>query len=64
MATILQYRRPAEPAPRLPASPDQILGQVIIFPGVRIERYTTEEAPSKSFGSARKPAHRRKKQRR
>ena len=64
MAIILQYRRPAEPAPRAMVAEDGALGQIIIFPGVRIDRYT-EDAPKRSVSASRKGAQRsRKKQRR
>ena len=38
MAIILQFRRPAEPAARLWKPTIGVLGQIIIFPGVRIDR--------------------------
>lgn len=64
MAIILQYRRPAEPAPRVIEPDDRVLGQIIIFPGVRIDRYA-EETPGGNVSSSRKGAQRnRKKQRR
>jgi hypothetical protein len=65
MAIILQYRRPAEPAPRLADASDSVLGQVIIFPGVRIDRYAAEQTPGRTVTSSRKGTQRgRKKQRR
>jgi hypothetical protein len=64
MAIILQYRRPDEPAPRPAEAEDRVLGQIIIFPGVRIDRYA-EAAPKGKVSPARKGAQRsRKKQRR
>jgi hypothetical protein len=64
MAIILQFRRPAEPAARAVEAEDGALGQIIIFPGVRIDRYT-EDAPKRSVSASRKGAQRsRKKQRR
>ena len=64
MAIILQYRRPEEPAPRPVESEDSVLGQIIIFPGVRIDRYA-EAAPKGKVSPSRKGAQRsRKKQRR
>jgi hypothetical protein len=43
---------------------NSVLGQIIIFPGVRIDRYT-DEAPKRSVSASRKGAQRsRKKQRR
>ena len=64
MAIILQYRRPAEPTPRL-VEPDELLGQIIIFPGVRIDRRAAEETPGGRVTPSRKGTQRsRKKQRR
>lgn len=64
MGIILQFRRLAEPAPRDLESEDRVLGQVIIFPGVRIERRATEGAPSGTASPSSKRAQRgRKKQR-
>jgi hypothetical protein len=41
------------------------LGQVVIFPGVRIDRYTEDDSPRENVSAARKGAARsRKKQRR
>lgn len=42
MATILEFRRTAEPAPRVMELKDHAFGQIIIFPGVRIERRAYE----------------------
>ena len=65
MAVILQYRRPAETAPRQMEPCEGVLGQVVIFPGVRIDRYTEDDSPSENVSAARKGAARsRKKQRR
>ena len=45
MATILEFRRTAEPAPRVMELKDRAFGQIIIFPGVRIERRAYEGTP-------------------
>ena len=64
MAIILEFRRKADPVMRVTEPRDRVLGQVIIFPGVRIERRAWEEAPSGTASHPRKPAQRsRKKQR-
>jgi hypothetical protein len=64
MTIILQFRRAADPVMRVTEPKDRALGQVIIFPGVRIERRAWEEAPSGTASHSRKRAQRgRKKQR-
>jgi hypothetical protein len=64
MATILEFRRTAESAPRVTELRDHAVGQVIIFPGVRIERSAYEGTPGGTAGTSRKRAQRgRKKQR-
>jgi hypothetical protein len=64
MATILEFRRAAEAAPRIMQREDCPIGQIIIFPGVRIERGAFEEAPSGPANHSGKRAQRaRKKQR-
>lgn len=64
MATILEFRRTAEAAPRAVEPEDRPLGQIIIFPGVRIERRAYEGAPGGTASTPRKRAQRgRKKQR-
>ena len=39
MATILEFRRAAGPTSRVTELKDGVPGQIIIFPGVRIERH-------------------------
>jgi hypothetical protein len=64
MATILEFRRPADPAPRVTEPTDRPLGEVVIFPGVRIERRAWEGARSGTASHWGKRAQRgRKKQR-
>lgn len=63
MATILEFRRTADPTPRVMELKDHAFGQIIIFPGVRIERRAYEGAPGGTAGTSRKRAQRRKKQR-
>lgn len=64
MGIILEFRRAAEPTPRAIEPEDCVLGHVIIFPGVRIERRSSEESPSGKTSPPRKRVQRaRKKQR-
>jgi hypothetical protein len=64
MATILEFCRAAEAVPRMMESKDGPLGQIVIFPGVRIERRAFEESPSGTTNHSGKRAQRaRKKQR-
>lgn len=63
MAIILQYRPKAEPAPCRLSPDDGALGQVIIFPGVRIDRYA-DETQGRRVGATRKGQPRTKKKQR
>jgi len=45
MATILEFRRIEEAAARIRKPVEGSLGEIIIFPGVRIERHTSSHAP-------------------
>lgn len=45
MATILEFRRIEEAAARIRKPAEGSLGEIIIFPGVRIERHTSSHAP-------------------
>jgi hypothetical protein len=64
MATILEFRRAAEDTPRTMEPKDRVLGQVIIFPGVRIERRAFETTPRGTAShSGKRPQRARKKQR-
>jgi hypothetical protein len=64
MGVILQFRQITEPVARVIESEACALGEVVIFPGVRIERHASEEAPSRTTGPTRKRVQRaRKKQR-
>ena len=45
MATILEFRRAAGPTSRVTELKDGVPGQIIIFPGVRIERQAYEGSP-------------------
>jgi hypothetical protein len=63
MATILEFRRAAEPTSRVTGLKDGIPGQVIIFPGVRIERQAWEGRPTTTDTSRKRAQRGRKKQR-
>jgi hypothetical protein len=64
MATILEFRRGAGPTSRVAELKDGVPGQIIIFPGVRIERQAYEGSSPGTASTSRKRAQRgRKKQR-
>jgi len=65
MAIILQFPRVAESTPRVMERADCILGQIIIFPGVRIDRRASEGTPSggTATSSGKRAQRSRKKQR-
>jgi hypothetical protein len=62
MATILEFRRHAEIATRSETPTEGRLGEIIIFPGVRIER--REEAPGAATPARKRASRARKRQRR
>jgi hypothetical protein len=45
MATILEFRRSEEAAARIKKTAEGALGEIIIFPGVRIERRACSDVP-------------------
>lgn len=45
MATILEFRRTDEAAARIDKRVEGRLGEIIIFPGIRIERHSATDAP-------------------
>ncbi|HSB58694.1 MAG TPA: hypothetical protein VLD66_03750 [Methyloceanibacter sp.] len=63
MATILEFRRAAEPTSRVTELKDGVPGQIIIFPGVRIERQAWEGSPGTTNTSRKRAQRGRKKQR-
>ena len=63
MATILEFRRAAGPTSRDTELRDGVPGQIIIFPGVRIERQVYEGNPGTASTSRKRAQRRRKKQR-
>ena len=63
MAIILEFRRGENAPARVSKRADGSLGQIIIFPGVRIDRRAPSDAPRQTGAPSRKRAQRsRKKQ--
>jgi hypothetical protein len=58
MAVILEFRRSEETAARIAKPAEGTLGEIIIFPGVRIERYKTRK-PRKTARQTVTPPRRR-----
>jgi len=63
MATILEFRRTEEAAARIGKTVEGTLGEIIIFPGVRIERRTSTDVPSGTRSTRRRAPRVRKKSR-
>lgn len=61
MAIILEFRRPEEVAVRAPKPEEGSLGEIIIFPGVRIERRTVSDLPRETDAPSRRRVRARKK---
>ncbi len=61
MATILEFRRTEEAAALAGKPVEGSLGEIIIFPGVRIERRTSSDAPERTGPTARRRAPRTRK---
>jgi hypothetical protein len=64
MGVILQFRQITEPVARVIEPEARVLGEIVIFPGVRIERHAPEEAPSGTTSPARKRVQRARKKHR
>jgi hypothetical protein len=64
MATIVEFRRIEEAAARIRKPVEGSLGEIIIFPGVRIERHTSSHVPGSTGPTNRRRVTRvRKKSR-
>jgi hypothetical protein len=61
MATILEFRRSEEAAARIKKPAEGALGEIIIFPGVRIERQTCSDVPRTTGQTNRRRASRARK---
>lgn len=63
MAIILEFRRSEEEAARITKPLEGLLGEIIIFPGVRVERRSARKRPKQTITPLRRRAQRsRKKQ--
>ncbi len=61
MATILQFRRPEGSEPQVDKTLDRPLGDIVIFPGVRIEHWAKHSPPKASARPQRRRAQRARK---
>lgn len=61
MAVILEFRRNEEKAARCDKPVEGSLGEIIIFPGVRIERQATHKTPKQSGSQLRRRVQRGRK---
>jgi hypothetical protein len=61
MAIILQFRTAEVAAPRATKPADSFLGEIIIFPGVRIERRASGDTPKREGTPSGKRVQRSRK---
>jgi hypothetical protein len=61
MATILQFRPTAEAKAMIERPSEGTLGEIIIFPGVRIERRGSADTPRSTSAPAGRRAQRSRK---
>jgi hypothetical protein len=61
MAVILEFRRSDEAASRIASPAQGSLGEIIIFPGVRIDRRAAGGSPPQSRASSRRRMQRARK---
>ena len=61
MAVILEFRRSEEAASRITSPVQGSLGEIIIFPGVRIERGLWRDKPAEAGAPSRRRAQGRRK---
>jgi hypothetical protein len=61
MASILEFRRPDDRPARAASDADGAQGEIIIFPGVRIERQDLGGTPQGIGAPPRKRAQRRRR---
>jgi hypothetical protein len=61
MGVILEFRRSEEAASRTTKPVQVSLGEIIIFPGVRIDRRASGDSPRQSGASSGRRAHRARK---
>lgn len=61
MATILQFRPSAEAKARIERPEEGTLGEIVIFPGVRIDRRGAADATRQASAPPRRRAQRSRK---
>jgi hypothetical protein len=61
MGNIVEFRRGDDAAARIAKPMDGSLGQIIIFPGVRIDRRTSTDTPGETGAPSRRRAQRGRK---
>jgi hypothetical protein len=61
MGIILEFRRGEEAASRIVKPENCSLGEIIIFPGVRIERRASSDTPREAGTPSRRRAQRARK---
>jgi hypothetical protein len=61
MGIILEFRRGEEAASRIVKPENGSLGEIIIFPGVRIDRRASSDAPRQTGAPSRRRAQRGRK---
>jgi len=61
MAVILEFRRSEEAANRITRSVQGSLGEIIIFPGVRIDRRASGNGPRQNGAPTRRRVQRARK---
>jgi hypothetical protein len=61
MAVILEFRRSEEAASRIASPVQGSLGEIIIFPGVRIDRRASSDSPRQSGTPSRRRMQRARK---
>jgi hypothetical protein len=61
MGIILEFRRSAEAAVRITRPVEGSLGEIIIFPGVRIDRRASRDMPEQTGAPSRRRVQRSRK---
>ncbi|HEX2446855.1 MAG TPA: hypothetical protein VHK26_01535 [Methyloceanibacter sp.] len=61
MGIILEFRRSEDAAARIARPVEDSLGEIIIFPGVRIDRHVSIDMPEHTGTSSRRRAQRGRK---
>jgi hypothetical protein len=61
MGIILEFRRSEEAAVRMATPVEGSLGEIIIFPGVRIDRRASSDMPGQTGAASRRRVQRSRK---